>query len=146
MNQFPIPWRSALAVLSAIVLPASAGAQTVARDAETGELRAPTAAEARALSTASPARSTPSRIQAAPADRVGLITGKVNPEPVTHADGTVEQELDASTLVYSVARRNADGTLTRECVTGTAAANKALLAKSRTSKSVVAKGMHHEDK
>ena len=49
---------------------------------------------------------------------VGMLTGRVNPQPIVHADGTVEQELDESTMMYSVVRRNADGTLSTYCVHG----------------------------
>ena len=47
---------------------------------------------------------------------------------VMHADGAVQLELDESSLMYSVARRNADGTIERVCVEGSEAANKALKA------------------
>ena len=80
-------------------------AQRAARDNAGDTLRAPTQAELRALDSK-------------PAAPVGLRSGKPNPQPVTHADGSVEHELDTSTLMHSVARRNADGSLSTYCVTG----------------------------
>ena len=55
-----------------------------------------------------------------------MASGTLNPQALTHADGTVEQELDESTLSYSVARRNADGTVEMVCVQGKDAASKAM--------------------
>ena len=55
-----------------------------------------------------------------------MASGTLNPQALTHADGTVEQELDESTLSYSVARRNADGTVEMVCVHGKDAASKAM--------------------
>ena len=57
-----------------------------------------------------------------------MASGTLNPQALTHADGTVEQELDESTLSYSVARRNADGTVEMVCVQGKDAASKAMKA------------------
>jgi hypothetical protein len=92
----------------------SAHASKVVRDAQTGQLRAPNATELAAEQAAASGKGAVSRA-AAPR---GLLTGKVNPQPVTHADGTVSQELDESTLMYSTVTRNADGTLTYDCVAG----------------------------
>ena len=79
----------------------------VAKDPVTGRLRAPTADEAKALATQSRAK-----------PRLGLLTGKTNPQPIQHPDGTVEQELDDSTLSFSVARRNRDGSIGLYEITG----------------------------
>lgn len=65
---------------------------------------------------------------AARGQKVGMITGKLNPQPVKLAGGGVAQELDASTMMYSVARVNADGTVEMVCVNGSDAAEKALKA------------------
>ena len=65
---------------------------------------------------------------AAKGQKVGMLTGQRNPQPVTHADGTVSQELDAGTMSYTIARRNADGTIDMVCVEGADAAQKALKA------------------
>jgi len=84
----------------------------VVRDAQTGQLRAPTAAESRAL--APPARS--SAAMAAPAQ----------PALVTHPGGSRQVKLGERSLVYSVVTRDADGKLHDQCVQGAAAADKAV--------------------
>ncbi|MES2898727.1 MAG: hypothetical protein V4723_03315 [Pseudomonadota bacterium] len=78
-------------------------AMTVVRDAETGKLRAPTAAEARALQGTSRARN---QGQAA------------RPQSVVRPDGTRALDLGDRGLVYSVTTRNADGKLVKKCVKG----------------------------
>ena len=65
---------------------------------------------------------------AARGQSVGMLTGTPNPQPVSLPGGGVAHELDASTMVYSVARINADGTIERVCVSGAEAADKAMLA------------------
>ncbi len=65
---------------------------------------------------------------AARGQKVGMLTGKLNPQPEALANGGVAQELDASTMVYSVARVNADGTVEMVCVNGAEAAAKAMKA------------------
>lgn len=65
---------------------------------------------------------------AARGQKVGMLTGRANPAPVVAADGTVSQELDAGTMSYTVARRNADGTMEMVCVTGADAAQQAMKA------------------
>jgi hypothetical protein len=115
----------------------TAHAQTLTRDAETGQLRPATAAEAKAMNA-----------QTRPSQPVGLLSGKANPQPVVHADGTVEQELDSSSLMYSVARRNADGSISQYCVTGKDAAER--IVKGKKSKTTLlskaAKEHNHEVK
>lgn len=65
---------------------------------------------------------------AARGQKLGMLSGKLNPQPVQLANGAVAQELDATTLMYSVARVNADGTIERVCVNGSEAAAKAMKA------------------
>lgn len=65
---------------------------------------------------------------AARGQKVGMLTGKLNPQPMKLAGGGVAQELDASTMMYSVARVNADGTVEMVCVNGSDAAAKAMKA------------------
>ena len=65
---------------------------------------------------------------AAQGQRVGMLSGKADPQPVVQADGTVSQELDAGSMSYTVARRNADGSIEMVCVNGAEAAQKALKA------------------
>lgn len=77
------------------------------RDPLTGELRAPTAAELRAL------RPTPAPGTAQ--------TGPQTAQPVVRADGTRAVRLGEAGMVYSVATRSADGKLHEHCVSGEAA-------------------------
>ena len=98
------PIAAGLLALAALAQPAVAqNAMTVVRDAETGELRAPTPAEASALQSTVRARS------AAPQAR---------PQSVLRADGTRALDLGERGMVYSVATRAADGKLTKKCVKG----------------------------
>jgi hypothetical protein len=115
--------RVALAAALAAGFTMTAHAQRVVRDSD-GQLRAPTAEEVKALDGASRA-----------SRAVGLLSGKPNPQAVRHADGTVQQELDTSSLMYSVARRNPDGTISQYCVTGSEAAER--LVRGPTAKSTV---------
>jgi len=59
-------------------------------------------------------------------ERVGMVTGKVNPRPVALKGGGVAQELDASTLMFSVARLNSEGTVETVCVNSTESAEQAV--------------------
>jgi hypothetical protein len=140
MNCILNPWSpaavAALALIS-LAVATDASAQTVARDGDGATLRAPTAAEAKALA---PAAAT------ATERRVGMVTGKVNPAPIVHSDGTVEQELDASTMSYTVARANADGSISMVCVTGEQAAQKAMTGKNSRAKVMASKGHSHDVK
>lgn len=104
--------RKSLSVAALALAGMAAGAvqaQVAVRDAETGELRAPTAAEAAALRSAAPAAAaaTAGVQRAVPAGGVALT-------------------LDDSHMVYSVARVNAKGVVERECVDGSEAAVKAM--------------------
>ncbi len=65
---------------------------------------------------------------AARGQKVGMLTGRANPQPVKLANGAVAQELDASSMVYTVARVNADGRVEMVCVNGADAAQQALQA------------------
>jgi hypothetical protein len=129
-SRIPSPWRPALAVLalaSACPLVVQAAPQSVVvRDAETGQLRAPTAEEAKAL-TATTGKVARNRLAAA------------KTEPRTLSNGAVAMDLDESTLVYSVVRRNADGTISRVEVQGKEAAEKAAKAPRNFTKPMTAK-------
>ena len=83
----------------------------VVRDPQTGQLRAPTAAESRAL---------------APPPSAGMRAAQAPPAMVTHPGGTRQVHLGERGLVYSVVTRGADGKLTEQCVHGAAAADKAV--------------------
>ncbi len=82
------------------------------RDAETGQLRAPTPAEAKAL-------------QPAAQKRAALVAPQVRVKP----DGTRQARVGETKNVYSVLTRDADGTTHMQCVTGEAAAETALSAR-----------------
>jgi len=114
-------WAVALAVVSLSALPTAQAAEagmTVVRDADTGKLRAPTAEEFKALE----------------AQRLKSSAGKAEaprpaPVAVRRPDGSMSVTLDESHMSYAVVTRNADGTLTEQCVTGADAANKAVSGK-----------------
>lgn len=106
----------ALAALLAVGLgiPAAAAPQegmVVVRDPQTGQFRPPTAAELQAL-------------LAQPGPKA---LAQPKPSPVTiHKNGTLQQHLGESGMVYSVVRRAAGGKLDMQCVEGEAAAAAAL--------------------
>ena len=83
------------------------------RDAQTGQLRAPTPAEIRAL-TPPPASA-----------RMGAPS---QPTLITHPGGGRQVRLGERGLVYSVVTRGADGKLAEQCVHGKAAAEQAVRA------------------
>ena len=124
------PLAAAFTLAGLTALSAQAGTdqpqQRVTRDAATGQLRSMTADEASALEQAAPRRSSTARR--------GLRTGRIDPQAITHADGTVELELDDSSLMYSVARRGANGSIDRVCVSGSQQAAKAMAAPTFASK------------
>ncbi|MGJ9419838.1 post-PEP-CTERM-1 domain-containing protein [Massilia sp. CMS3.1] len=90
----------------------------VVRDAQTGQLRAPTAAESRALA---PPPSASMRAQS-----------QAQPALVTYPSGSRQVRLGERGLVYSVVTRGADGKLAEQCVHGAAAAEKAVHAPAST--------------
>jgi hypothetical protein len=97
-------------------LPQPAAAQeaqgmVVVRDAQTGQLRAPTAAESRALTPPAP---------------VSSMRAAGQPALVTHPGGSRQVRLGERGMVYSVVTRGADGKLGEQCVQGEAAAEKAV--------------------
>jgi len=81
----------------------------VVRDAQTGELRAPTPAEALALQPATSARAT-----------------AVQPAMVTGPGGRRSVRLGEQHMVYAVVTRGVDGKLSDQCVHGVHAAESAL--------------------
>lgn len=82
----------------------------VVRDAQTGQLRAPTPAESRALAP----KATPS------------MTAPSQPSMVTHPGGARAVRLGERGLVYSVVTRDANGKLAEQCVHGEDAAGQAV--------------------
>jgi hypothetical protein len=85
--------------LGASLIATAQDSATVVRDAETGKLRAPTAAELKALQAQHPQPKV-----LAPA------VSSVRP------DGTRSVNLGERGMVYAVAKRQTDGTVTRHCV------------------------------
>lgn len=119
-------YKKLLAVLPCAALwaamPSKADAQpqqqqgmVVVRDAQSGQLRAPTPSELRAL---------------APSPAPARMSAPSQPALVTHPGGSRHVRLGERGLVYSVATRGADGTLAQQCVHGEAAAGKAVNAAS----------------
>lgn len=92
-----------------------------ASHAQNVQVRSDDAAQARATMAAS-------MKAAARGQKVGMLSGRANPQPQKLAGGGVVQELDAGTMMYSVARRNADGSIEMVCVNGDDAAQQALKA------------------
>jgi hypothetical protein len=102
----------------ALVKVTSVGAaMTVVRDAETGQLRAPTADEIDALVMAARVPTLAARVSAAP----------TSPSFAT-ASGAAGLHLGEEAFSFSVARRNLDGSVSEVCVTGAGSARKALAA------------------
>lgn len=106
--------------LAALAFPACAAQQAeprqqgmvVVRDAETGELRAPTPTEARALH---PRTGASAAAAAAPAPKMVIGPG-----------GRRSVQLGERHMVYSVVTRDADGKLVEQCVDGAHAAERAV--------------------
>ena len=103
----------AAAFAASPALAAGESGMTVTRDAETGQLRAPTASEMKALEAARK----PSSSRAA-----------TTPVEVRYADGTVGMTLGDDHMMYSVARVNAQGKVERVCVQGVEASQQAMKA------------------
>ena len=129
------PALAAVALAAVGALPTAALAQQVVRDAESGQLRAPNAAEAAEL------RARPAARQARAA-----LSSSATSEPVETvlADGTVMKATGEEDLMYSVVRRNADGSLERVCVQGKDQAGKVLKAKSFAKPVMVSKAAKRE--
>lgn len=109
-----LPFLSALGAAACLCSAAAAqepAGSVVVRDPATGELRAPTAAELRAL-RATPA---PGTAQAGPQTL----------QQVVRPDGTRAVWLGDAGMVYSVATRGEDGKIKQHCVTGAQAAEQA---------------------
>jgi hypothetical protein len=90
--------------------------QTVHKDARTGKLRNATAAEAKQLNDLRAADRAAQKAarQASGAPAAGVVRLQQN--------GVAAAHVDEESVVYSVMRRNADGTLEADCVHGKTAA------------------------
>ena len=121
------------------VLLASGVAVAAAAQAQTVIVRVPeNAAELRANIEAS--------MRAAETGRsVGMTTGRANPQAERSGRGGVSVELDASTLMHSVARINADGKVETVCVSGSEDAQKALTAPSFAKRMSPVASKEHSD-
>ncbi len=99
----------ALLAFSAAAEPPQEG-MTVVRDPQTGQLRAPTAQELRALRAKE------------------VVSPDLAPRPSTKVrpDGTRALDLGERGMVYATTTRAPDGTLVRKCVQGEAAAKDAM--------------------
>lgn len=127
------------AVAAAPVLHAEESGMRVFKDPVTGKLRAPTAEEEEALNK---------QVQADEASKAGRQTRQARAKrmmEIQRPDGSVKLELDDSYMTYSVATRNADGSISMECVTGDEEADKAVKAASST-KVTKAKEHNHDKK
>lgn len=107
------------AVFAAVMLHQNARAagqegMVVVRDAQTGQMRAPTAAELKALGPAPVAK-----LRAQPPSASMVVTRQPN--------GSRSLRLGENGLVYSVVQRDADGSLVEQCVKGKEAADEALV-------------------
>lgn len=105
------------AVASLLPLAASAAERaTVVRDAETGALRAPTAAEAAALRGKPAAKTLRAPTASATAEaEAEVVVRKLD-------NGAIVADVPESLMQFSVVTRHADGTLTQSCVQGAARA------------------------
>lgn len=106
----------AAAALSLPLAASAAGQEGMiaVRDPQTGQLRAPTAAELATL-----------RAQGAAMQQPALKTAPA--AVVRRADGTLQKQLGEDAMVYTVVTRDAAGKLQRHCVEGEDAANAATL-------------------
>ncbi|MGZ5201702.1 MAG: post-PEP-CTERM-1 domain-containing protein [Telluria sp.] len=109
------------ALFAAVALHAPARASdgqegmVVVRDPQTGQLRAPTPAERKAL-TAGPAASL----------RAAAPVSSLAPQVVRNPDGSRKVKLGQRGLVFDVVTRAPDGRLTEQCVQGEDAASRAV--------------------
>ena len=101
--------RTALALAGALALALPAAqAQVVVRDAQTGQMRAPTAAEIQMLERV--------RARTGFVANRGILTGTIDPQPVRQPDGSDFLETTEGQLNFSVVVRTPDGRVLRKCV------------------------------
>lgn len=112
---------SRMAAIAALALSGSAFAagqegQTVFKDAATGQLRNPTAAQAKELNDAKAAARAAKAAE--PKDLSAGPTGVA----IRQSNGIIRAVPDEESISYSVMTRNAQGELVLQCVTGASAA------------------------
>lgn len=117
--------RMSLAVIAAVAMSGSAIAagqegQTVFKDAATGQLRNPTAAQAKELNDL---RAADRAAKAAERKAESAIPANT---AIRQANGIIRAELDEESISYSVMTKNAAGELVLQCVTGATAANQTM--------------------
>ena len=98
--------------------PQQADQLVVVRDAETGQLRAPTAAEAASLQA--------SRLQASSTLQRGAEPRALNLKLKRHASGAVGVRATEEMASYAVVSRRPDGTLVEACFESRSAADQAM--------------------
>lgn len=118
-----------VAAMAALALSGSAFAagqdgQTVFKDAATGQLRNPTAAQAKGLNDLRE-RDRATRRDAESSARAAAGKPPVGAE-IIHPNGMVQVVLGEESISYSVMTRNEKGALVLQCVTGADAANNSL--------------------
>ncbi|HWH82984.1 MAG TPA: hypothetical protein VNU71_12195 [Burkholderiaceae bacterium] len=129
------PWAAALAAAAIVAAPMAAraaGGMTVTKDPQTGQLRAPTAQEMEALRA---------KENAAQAKTHGKAQTLVEHH---HANGAVSVMLDESFMNYSVVTRNADGSLSEQCVVGSNAAQAIVSGKAKKPSAKTSTAAHKE--
>jgi hypothetical protein len=119
---------AALTLLAASHASAQDAGMKVVKDAQTGQLRAPTADEFKKM------QAQENTLKSGKKKSLGMLTNTEEPKLVPNRRGGIKMELTEDTMVYSVATRNADGSLTMQCVTGADAAEKALTQTSSSTK------------
>lgn len=132
--------RMSLAAIAVVAMSGSAIAagqegQTVFKDAATGQLRNPTAAQAKELNDQRAAD------RAAKAAERKSSTSVPVGAAVRQANGIIRGEPDEESISYSVMTRNAAGELVLQCVTGAAAVKETL---STTASTTESKEHQHE--
>lgn len=109
-----------ISLLCSVPVAAQDGGMRVVKDAQTGQLRAPTADEFKAMQAQENAA------RSAKKKNLGILSHSEEPKMVRHKRGGLKMELTEDTMVFSVVTRNADGSLAMQCVTGADAAQKAV--------------------
>ena len=110
MNRLTLLAAGALALAGA-----AAQAQVVVRDAQTGQLRAPNAAEMQQLEVARQLRDRANR---------GVLSGKLNPQPVRMPGGEDMLEHTEAMMNHTVVVTLPGGRLVRQCVADMAMAER----------------------
>jgi len=135
------------AVMSALVLSLSPAAQAadgvgmrIVRDPVTGQLRAPTADEAKAMDEAE----AKARADRAAANPAGTADTRA-PVEMRTSNG-VRYRVNDNFLSYSVITRKADGSLAMQCVTGKDAAEKLVRDPKAAISTVTSEEHDHADK